>query len=679
MMPDATLQALAREVGLLARWRDAAGRPQQVSADNLRAILSAMGLPCGSPRAARDSLVRYRIEAQAAAERFQTAEAGRATVLRRAAKVTSAQLHFEDGTRRDLKLRAVADGVELPPVAEPGYHVLEIDGRRLDLAVAPRRAVQVEDLSPGRRLWGVAAQVYALRGSSPAGFGDFTALGEFAEVAGRAGSDALAISPVHALFAADASRFSPYSPSTRLFLNGLYADPAALFGDLTTETEPDGGDLVDWETAAPIRMRRLHAVFEQARTRPDDPRWRTFEAFRTAGGEDLENHARFEALHGCFWHASGAPGWSRWPAEFQDVGGAAAARFARDHNAEVQFHAFVQWLAEAGLEQAQARAKAAGMTVGLIADLAVGMDPEGSHAWSRPADLLRGLSVGAPADLFQPKGQDWGIATFSPLALRRSGYAGFLATLRTAMRHAGGVRIDHAMGLRRLWLTPSGATAAQGAYVQYPFEDLIRLIALESHRRHAVVVGEDLGTVPEGFRETAEAAGLMGMRVLWFERKDDRFVPPGRWSAQAAALSTTHDLPTVAGWWLGRDLDWALRLGMGEADARRRAERVAEREALWSTAVAAGAVDGPAPPPETPNPAVDAALALVAATPCPLAIFPTEDILADPEQPNLPGTIDTHPNWRRRMPARAEAVFQDPAVQARVATIKSGRSRPASE
>ena len=358
------------------------------------------------------------------------------------------------------------------------------------------------------------------------------------------------------------------------------------------------------------------------------------------------------------------------------------AAFAAAQAVEVDFHLFLQWLADRSLAHAQGAAKAAGMAIGLISDLAVGMDAGGSHAWSRPDDLLHGLGVGAPPDLFQPQGQDWGLAAFSPAALRRSGYDAFLSTLRAAMRHAGGVRIDHAMGLRRLWLTPHGASPTEGAYLQYPFEDMLRLIVLESSRAQAIVVGEDLGTVPAGFRETTTAAGMAGMRVLWFERDArNAFQPPQAWSADAMAMTSTHDLPTVAGWWRERDIDWMQQLARKSRHAdtsQERAAREVDRQALWTACLEAGVAEGAQPPPSGEQAAVDAALGYVAASACELAIVPLEDVLGEIEQPNLPGTTDEHPNWRRRLSAPSDVLFQEPWAKRRLEVLNRARPRPES-
>ncbi len=248
-------------------------------------------------------------------------------------------------------------------------------------------------------------------------------------------------------------------------------------------------------------------------------------------------------------------------------------------------------------------------------------------------------------------GQQWGITSFSPVALRAGGFAPFLATLRAALRTAGGVRIDHAMGLQRLWLVPDGASPADGAYLNYPLTDMLRLLALESERHRAVVVGEDLGTVPAGFRPALDGHGVYGMRVLWFERDRDGkgFAPPAAWDARAMAMTSTHDLPTLAGWWLGADI--ALRAAhgvLGRDRNRVEAERDADRAALWRALTRSGAGKGGLP--EQPEAFVDAALRHVAAADCALCLLPLEDVLGEIEQPNLPGTIDEHPNWRRRAP-----------------------------
>jgi 4-alpha-glucanotransferase len=319
------------------------------------------------------------------------------------------------------------------------------------------------------------------------------------------------------------------------------------------------------------------------------------------------------------------------------------------------------------------------MRIGLIGDLAIGMDPAGSQAWGQQGDLLLGLTIGAPPDLLNPHGQEWGLTSFSPHALEARGYAPFIATLRAAMRNIGGIRMDHAMGLARLWLVPEGASPADGAYLAYPLNDLLRLLALESVRHGAIVLGEDLGTVPTGYRDVLEQVGVHGMRVLWFERNSNGgFISPHGWDRSAVAMTSTHDLPTVAGWWRGADIAAGAkhgRLGPGVTPEAVQQQRDMDRPALWNALVSEHVAEGPPPPSDDPKPVVDAALRFVARTESPLCLIPIEDLLAQNEQPNVPGAVDDHPNWRHRLPVSAEAALEQADVASRVAAIAAERPR----
>jgi 4-alpha-glucanotransferase len=329
------------------------------------------------------------------------------------------------------------------------------------------------------------------------------------------------------------------------------------------------------------------------------------------------------------------------------------------------------------------------MAIGLIADLAVGCDSAGSHAWSYRDEMLQGVSVGAPPDLFNQAGQSWGLTTFSPRAMRTQGFSAFIDMLRAAFTLAGGIRIDHILGLRRLWLVPDGESAKNGAYLRYPLDDLLRLIALESWRHKAIVIGEDLGTVPPGFRQRLQEHGLLGIRVLWFEReeKGPGFKAPADWDHDVAATTTTHDLPTVTGWWIGEDIVWRSKIGQTAARADGRdpvelaqTERDEDRKLLWSAFQAAGvaAPDVNVPADISPQTApVDEALAFVASTPAPLAIYPLEDLLALAEMPNLPGSIDEHPNWRRRLAVPVSELFDDDAFVDRLLAVDQARQKSA--
>lgn len=677
-MSDEALYELADAAGISADWTDATGQPERVAPDTLRAVLAALGIDAAGDGAVADSLRRVREDAGRPAA-MATAETGRDALLGRGGLSGRARLHLEDGGTSDVTLTETGDGWVLPAVETAGYHRLECGDHEITVAVAPASGVRVDELAPGSRLWALAVQIYGLGGPEQA-FGTFGDLGGFAEDAAASGAHAVAISPVHALFAADPQRYSPYAPSTRLFLNVLYGDPAAVFDrDYLAQfgaapATPAGGDgLIDWPRAGAGRVEWLRTIFDRFRKTPPDGMRSVFDRFRREGGTLLESHARFEALHSHFRLKADAADWLSWPEPYRDCRSPDVERFAASAREEVAFHAFLQWLASASLDAAHRRSKDAGMAVGLIADLAVGMDRGGSHGWSRPDELLMGLSIGAPPDLLGPQGQDWGLTGFSPRGLAENGFAPFLETLRAAMRHAGGVRIDHAMSMQRLWVIPTGADPRAGAYLRYPLTDLLRLVALESSRHRALVIGEDLGTVPEGFREKIAAAGILGMRVLFFERDDEgRFTPPGAYPVNAAALTTTHDLATVAGWWQGREIGWRRQVGWLDesGEQTQRGERDDERTKLWQAFREAGVGEGDQPPPHETDRVADAACRFVGETPAPLAIVPVEDIAGLVEQPNLPGTTDEHPNWRRRLPAD---ILEGEQAKARMKTITAAR------
>jgi 4-alpha-glucanotransferase len=634
---DRALIALAQEAGLSVDWIDATGRKQSVSRETLRAVLSALGFPATNAAAIHDSRRRLWITKHAPS-RSIVATAGKALTL--PAQSQLGEITLEDGSTSTIRLRRLDDkrATFRAPLAA-GYHRVEIDGCGHILAIAPARAFQPTT----SKLWGLAAQVYALRGGRTKGFGDFAALASFARTAGRAGADALAISPVHASMPEPIGQYSPYSPSSRFALDPLFI--AVPSGTDAIERQA----LIDWRTASEAKLKALDHAYERflgnSRARRD------FTAFVRTGGLRLLAHARFEALHARF-AATGRADWRRWPMSYRDANSADATRLGRADQ-ELERHLFRQWLSDRQLGRAQKAARDAGMTIGLITDLAVGVHPRGSHAWSAPYELLDKLSVGAPPDALGPDGQDWGLTTLSPFAMRADGYASYIATLRACMRHAGGIRVDHAMGLMRLWVIPDGASSSGGVYLSYPFEDLLRLLVLESVRNRAPVIAEDLGTVPSGFRERIARAGLFGMRVLFFEReRDGSFKIPSTWDREACALTTTHDLPTISGWWRGHDLD--LRAMLTRSFDMELAQRAREndRRGLWRTLKRAKCARGPEPAHNDEHVVVDATLALVAKTASRLCIVPVEDIAGQIEQPNLPGTIDEHPNWRRRLPSK---------------------------
>jgi 4-alpha-glucanotransferase len=642
---------LAAAAGVQREWRDVEGRDRVVADDALIAILEALGYQAGSDRRIAASLRRI-AAGKANLPPLLVTEVGLPTPVPLGDQ--QAELTDTNGQSRPI---AIVGGA-LAAIDQPGYYDLACGGIVRKLAVAPSRCPL-----PARRMWGTSLQIPALIGTRARPFGDFGELAETVTALGQVGCDAVAINPVHALFPGIGTDFSPYSPSSRTFLNIAMGDPALL--GLPALAGGQAGQMIDWPAAMPQRLAALQASFAEL---SEGQR----EAVRTASaaeGHGLYRHALHDALF-CHFRALGKADWRSWPAAYRRPDSAAVQRFAATNSSTIDFHLYAQWLAREGLATAQRRARDAGMAIGLIADLAVGVHPGGSDCWAMPDAMLAGLTIGAPPDPLGPLGQNWSITGFSPQGLRDTGYAGWIAMIRSALRSAGGLRIDHAFGLSRLWVIPDGGECSQGAYLTYPFLDLVRLATLEAHLASALIIAEDLGTAPSGFTSAVSARDMLGMRVLWFERAADHgFIGAHDYPANCVALTGTHDTPTVAGWWRGRDLDWAARLGRLPDDVdRQQAEAIRDwdRGLLWSTI---GTHQRPAP--DDPDQVVLAALDHVAKSPALLAIAPVEDLLGEAEQQNLPGTTSEHPNWRRRLPAPTSDLLKEPQVTLRLEKLSN--------
>jgi len=706
--PRSALETLAERAGFEVEWQDAHKTTQRVPENTLRILLEKLGLPCGNATQIKQSMAA--VDAEASGRKLPpliTAEVDRGIALPVSVAKSGARYRVELESGEIIDGRFTSPKGEtalLAPIAEPGYHTLVINDHRTTLAVAPARCYTIddawrsvnEDAQEAPPLFGIAAQVYGLRRNGDGGIGDFTALASLATKAAKHGSHALAISPMHAMFSAEPNKYSPYSPSSRLFFNIAHVDPAAVLGAPAARAaiekagvadelaELERLPLIDWPRAMKARIAVLRALFDAFSQDSESAFAKDFASFVKEGGRPLEDHARFEALQAEQIAQNGEGHWRNWPEALRDPRSDAVAAFAEANRREVDFFLFTQWLAAKGLMHAQHAARDAGMAVGLVADLAVGCDSAGSHAWSYRDEMLTGVSVGAPPDLFNQAGQSWGLTTFSPRAMRMQGFSAFIDMLRCSFAQAGGIRIDHILGLRRLWLVPEGESAKDGAYLRYPIDDLLRLIALESWRHRAIVVGEDLGTVPPGFSERLQEHGLLGIRVLWFERAEEGegFKPPREWSNGVTATTTTHDLPTVTGWWRGEDIEWRSKIGqtMARDDGRdpvevAMEERGEDRAHLWRAFQEAGVAPADVKAPPVDNAPVDEALAFVGMTPAPLVTYPLEDLLGLAEQPNLPGSIDEHPNWRRRLTLPVDELFLDDAFCDRLLAVDSARKR----
>jgi 4-alpha-glucanotransferase len=452
------------------------------------------------------------------------------------------------------------------------------------------------------------------------------------------------------------------------------------------------GELIDYAAVAALKRPALEALFRRFRARElgsGSALDAEFAAFRAQGGAALKMFATFEALQEHVIGAGGPFAWPEWPQNLRDPGSATVVEFARTHAERLEFFRFLQWQADRQLGQAATAGREAGLAIGLYRDLAVGINPNGAEAWADQEIIVPAAAIGAPPDPLSRAGQDWGLAPLNPLALRRRGFAPLIAALGANMRHAGVLRIDHVMGLRRLYWIPSGSPATAGAYVDYPFQDVLRLVALESQRHGCAVIGEDLGTVPDGFREAMQAAQVLSYRVLVFERDGDgSFKPPGDYPPLAAASAATHDLATLKGFWLGRDIAWRQRLGLypdTAAEATEAAARTRDRHLLLQALAREGLL---APErfalylPEDGEPAYgqelgEAILIYLARSRARLALVQLEDIVGESEQANLPGTADSHPNWRRRLSVPLDELLAGPSL-AQVAALLTEARRQAS-
>lgn len=588
----------------------------------------------------------------------------------------------------DATKRALLEALRLDPADEAA---IAAAGR--DLKGAEQDAPTVACPRPWElglgRAWGVTCQAYGLRSGRNAGIGDFEDVAFLAERLAAEGADFLGLSPLHALFPEDPARYSPYAPSSRRWLNELLIAVDWACRDLglaSIEVEDArslrAAELIDYPAVAAAKGAALQGLWQAFRAAhlggAGTSLGQAFRAWQAERGEELERFGRLQVLAGLVARDQGrAVPFQDWPVEWRRPDTPEVAALAARERAAVDGRAFLQWLADRQLAGTQERARAAGMRIGLYADLATGVVPDGAEAWADPDALVKGVTMGAPPDPLGPFGQNWNVVAPSPLVLARTDAAPLRATLRAAMRHAGAVRIDHALGLLRLFLIPPGGSAAEGAYVRYPFARLLQAVAEEARACGCVVIGEDLGTVPDGFREPMLAAGLLGYRVVWFERDwegDRSFRPPERFPAQALATVSTHDLPTVRGYFAAQDILWRERLGLypdsgnAEEDRRQRADEAA----LLLDRLRAEGLLGEEEGDEERAAALHRYLARSA---CELAAVQLDDLAGELEQANLPGTIAEHPNWRRRCSRTIDAVTKEPRAGRLLAIMRAERPR----
>jgi len=592
--------------------------------------------------------------------------------LQRSYVDVTGKTHFPSDTVRRALLRAMSVEVEdeaaiarsladAPPPIEPR------------IEAPPGVQCFLPEWMQTGRAWGVTCQLYGLRSQRNHGIGDFEDLAVLGERVARDGGDFIGINPVHALFTADPDRSSPFSPSNRRFLNPLYIALDAIPGietpppvDAAALKRARAGKHLDYRVVATLKMGILRALWRKAGGSPGGRNaMADFEAFIAAGGETLRRHAIFETLSHHFVASGQGPGWHNWPEAYHDAGSEAVARFAAENEPDVRFHLWLQWVADVQLGRAHERACAAGMRIGLYLDFATGTAPDGSATWSDPELVVAGATMGAPPDAFFPGGQNWGLAPLSPAALRARNSAPLRNVIEAATRHAGAIRIDHAMGLHRLFWIPQGMGAEDGCYVIYPMADMVRAVADASVAQRAVIIGEDLGTVPKGFPEAMQSARMLSSRVLYFEWARGGYRARRSYPRSAFVSVSTHDLPPLASWWVAGDADLFQSLGViSETEARRaRRQRAGDRRKLVERLrrdlpkhLVPAAFEGKtnrtadAFAPET----AVAVHAFLARTPSLLFGIQYEDLCGADMPVNVPGTWKEYPNWRLRARATVE-------------------------
>ena len=704
---DATLLAeLIAFCGIETEFNDAWGKPTQVSEQQQLELVKAQGFDIEDDDTARLQLLARQLEfwqkplqhvsVQRADEPLQLLLQ---VTLEQANTVVKLQLTTEDGEQYhcdimpvdgELTQVAVLDEVEyhqymhsLPWQLPSGYHTVSIvDGADTQqLIITPGRCFQPEQFMQQKQ-WGIALQLYALRSDRNWGIGDFTDLSNTLNYLSTVGADFVGLNPIHALYPAMPESASPYSPSSRRWLNISYIDVTAMPGFAKCSrtkalvdapafsaklNEQRSKDYVDYSGVMQLKlpvMRSLYQWFSEQKDNTAKTAVKAFTEFKLQGGASLQQLALYDALHAHlyqqntdFW------GWPNWPEQYRDPASDVVQQFSQQHSAELDFYCYLQFIAQQQLAQVQQVAKEAGMLLGLYRDLAVGVSEASTEIWANPQLYCRDASVGAPPDPLGPAGQNWGLPPMYPYQLYKQAYQPMIDLLRANMQHAGALRIDHVMALLRLWWVPkTAANAGGGAYVYYPIMDLLGILALESQRSKAVVIGEDLGTVPDGIRELLSDYGVYSYRVFFFETAaDGGYISPKHYPQQAMATLTTHDLPTLIGFWHCEDLRLGKELGLYQDEAQLQqlyAERHVNKQRILDSLHGHQVAGQPVLPHDYPRSTehlgMDKTLNYamqrhLAATSSQLLCLQLEDALEMTQPVNIPGTSTEYPNWRRKL------------------------------
>lgn len=708
--PPPALIELARRHGVATEYDDWTGTRTTVTETTLVAVLTALGVPAGTEQECADAL--------AAHDRDYWERSLPPIVLGRGGVASSFWVHvthgdpvevtlaLEDGTERTrlpqlennrapyvLGDRQIGEATFALPADLPlGYHRLRLTVgsfvTEAPVVVSPATLTLPTRLG-GRRTWGLATQLYSIRSRNSWGTGDLTDLTDLAVwSAARYGAGYILVNPLHAAAPTAPMEPSPYLPTSRRFVNPLYLRVEAVpeyaairhrggirKAHAELQHRADRSTIIDRDTAWQAKRAALEQVYLVPRSAG---RELAYTAYRAREGRSLEDFAIWCALaeqYGSNWH--------HWPSELQHPGSPAVAAFATAHPGEVDFHRWLQWQLDDQLTAAQATAVQVGMALGIMGDLAVGVDPDGADAWALQEVLALGVSAGAPPDEFNQLGQDWSQPPWRPDRLVEQAYEPFRALVNTALRHAGGVRIDHIIGMFRLWWIPNGAAPTAGTYVRYDHDAMIGIIALEAHRAGAVVVGEDLGTVEPWVRDYLHDRGLLGTSILWFEADESGGpLPAERWREYCLSSVTTHDLPPTAGYLAGAHVRLREKLGLLTRPAAAELAQDRAAQAAWLQELRRVGLLGPDTETDTDD-TVRALYRYLGRTPSKLLALSLVDAVGDLRTQNQPGTTDEYPNWRVPLSGPdgrqllLEDVFDDPRAAALAGVMAAVTAAPA--
>lgn len=721
------IEQLAELVGIQSGYTDAGGQQVTTSAESRDGLLSAMGYQLDDEtelqKAIDDLAMGPWLQVVEPVTIIKAEEQQYSVTLTAAEAMHNVRLYWkiscEDGEQIKHAVRLdeleiidskdLNDGrynrykLNIERLGE-GYHDLELElgnqTHKSRLIVAPKTCFSPNDAADFK-MWGFATQLYSLKKTDGWGIGDYGDLNNMVTKAAEQGASVIGLNPLHPLYPGNPAHRSPYSPTSRCFLNTLYIDVTEVpnYRDCkpvkTLVNSHDfqqklaglnSSEYINYAETAAAKyevLELLYAHFNRNHINKETELAQEFEAFKAEMGDDLYLFATFDALYEHFRKKDfNAFGWMDWPERYQDPDSEYVQKFQNRNRRRIDYFMYLQWLADRQMAKAAKTGKDKGMALGLYLDLAVGCDGGGAEVWSDREAFVAGVGVGAPPDQLNVMGQNWGLTPINPVALKNRAYEPLIKALRSNMRHAGALRIDHVFGLmRQYWVAP-GLDATEGAYITFPLDDILRVIALESRRAECVVVGEDLGTTPEGFGNLMAAAGLLSYKVLYFERwESGLFQRPDNYPEQSMVTVSTHDMPTLPGWWTERDLEWREKLNLyphAEMARNERNSREDSRHMLVDALIDADVLGHEQKPQTNPPQAnLDLTLAVqsfLARSPGRIQMIPMEDAMGIHEQVNIPGTVDEHPNWLQRMPYTVDECWQQDALGSLTEVMR--RERP---